>query len=178
MTHRLRAEHDAILVGIGTILQDDPRLTCRLPEPPRQPVRVVLDTHLRLPTGARLFDDVSLSPVWVLCVTPAPERKAALEGRGARIHALPDLKPPTVCAFLEREGLSSVLVEGGSGILTSFFQSDCFDRLVITITPTLLGSGLPAIRFPSPTGASDLRRFPGAQWRIEGEDVVLDWSRG
>lgn len=173
-THRLRAEHEAILVGIGTVLADDPLLTCRLVPCDRQPIRLVLDGRLRLPPQARLFEDVKRSPLWVLTHEQNPPQAEALRRRGAEVFTLENLQPLTVATWLKTQGLSSLLVEGGSAVLGSFFQAGVYDRLEITVTPRLLGEGLRALPLPVdfvPVG------LEGGNWAILGSDVVFRWRR-
>ncbi len=150
LTHQLRAAHDSILVGIGTIIADNPRLTVRLVEG-ADPVPVILDSQLRFPLNSNLIKN-RVSPVIATTFPASPQRQEVLEEAGAQVirvaaddrgwvdlHAL--LK-----ALAERE-ISSVMVEGGARVITSFLSQRLVDRIVITITPKLLG-GLHAVENP------------------------------
>jgi riboflavin-specific deaminase-like protein len=155
LTHQLRAAHDAIVVGIGTVLADDPQLTVRLVQG-QDPQPVVLDSHLVFPQGARLFQAAKLP--WLATVAPAnPDRIASFEAQGVRILQLPadshqrvDL--PAFLEALASQGISSIIVEGGARLLTSFLKGGLADRVIITIAPVLVG-GLAVVNerlFPIP----------------------------
>ncbi len=143
MTHSLRAAHSAILVGIGTVLADDPALTVRLTSG-NSPQPVILDSHLRTPPDASLL--CNERPAWI-ATTPAgaqSSRRRRLERAGARIFTLPadeagrvDLAALPGC--LGAEGVASLMVEGGARVLTSFLEKGLADYAVITIAPVFLG---------------------------------------
>ncbi len=148
LTHALRASHDAILIGIGTVLADDPRLTVRLVEG-HDPQPIVLDSQLRLPINARLLDHPK--PVYVATTaTPdAQDRRHALEQRGIKVLQLPmdasgrvDL--PALLQRLGEMGIQSVMVEGGAQTITSFLTAPLAHYAVVTIAPVFVG-GLHAI---------------------------------
>lgn len=147
MTHELRAAHDGILVGIGTILIDDPRLTVRLASG-RNPQPIVLDSNLRFPLAAALLKHPSHS-LWVAVTDPDPERQPEIEACGAQIIRLPPAPNGGVDlhALLERLGelgVQSLMVEGGARVIQSFLEARLVDRLVFTIIPRLVG-GVKAI---------------------------------
>jgi GTP cyclohydrolase II len=151
LTHRLRAASDAILVGIGTVLADDPRLTARLAGD-EHPQPVVVDSRLRFPLDARLFGHPTRKP-WIAAGERAdPARAQALEAAGASILRLPEQPDGRVDlgALLDRlghRGIASLMVEGGSAIITSFLAGRLADQLVLTIAPRLVG-GLRAVEGP------------------------------
>ena len=135
--HLLRARNDAILVGRGTILADDPTLTCRLPGMScRSPVRVVLDRRLRTPPEARLFDDLMV-PVWLVCSADEEHPNTdALQDRGAEIVAVPVdnhglLALRDALETLAGRGITRVLVEGGPSVARAFLDADLIDEIVI-----------------------------------------------
>jgi diaminohydroxyphosphoribosylaminopyrimidine deaminase/5-amino-6-(5-phosphoribosylamino)uracil reductase len=143
--HLLRSEHDAVLVGVGTILADDPELTVRLVEG-RSPLRVVLDTRLRTPAKARVIGD---GRCLVLGAESAPlENVRALEQAGARVILLPSdeatgrLPVDRVLSTLASEGVSMLLVEGGSSVISAFIQARAVDEFSLFLAPTLLGRGI------------------------------------
>ncbi len=148
LTHRLRAVHAGILVGIGTVLADDPSLTARLVGGPH-PQPVILDRTLRLPIESRLAARRDL-PVWVFCGPDAAlERQSALEARGVKVLRVGcdpggNLDLAEVLACLSQLGLASLMVEGGSRVLTSFLRSGLADQALITIAPFWAG-GLPSV---------------------------------
>lgn len=148
VAHRLRAERDAVVVGVGTILQDDPLLTVRHARG-RTPLRVVLDSSLRTPADAAIWTTVKDAPVVIATVSAHPERRAALADRGATIWSFEADASGRVPlgALLRRlasEGRLSLLVEGGAEVHTSFLREGYADRVAIGIAPVILGgSGAP-----------------------------------
>jgi 3,4-dihydroxy 2-butanone 4-phosphate synthase/GTP cyclohydrolase II len=141
-THRLRDAHDAVLVGIGTVLADDPRLTVRSIEG-KDPRPVVLDSRLRLPSSARLWSHPL--PPWIFCGKEAhPEARRALEARGAQVQTVPQasgryLDLVAVLAALGERGVAGLMVEGGAEVITSFLSAGLVDRVVVTIAPVFVG---------------------------------------
>jgi diaminohydroxyphosphoribosylaminopyrimidine deaminase/5-amino-6-(5-phosphoribosylamino)uracil reductase len=133
----LREEHDAILVGSGTLLADDPRLDRRLGLAAGPNLRVVLDRRLRTPPEARLF--TVPGPVLIYAQPPHGERREALETRGGEVVELPSVAPAAVLADLYGRGVRSVLVEGGGEVLASFVESGCYDRVAVDCAPLLIG---------------------------------------
>jgi diaminohydroxyphosphoribosylaminopyrimidine deaminase/5-amino-6-(5-phosphoribosylamino)uracil reductase len=134
--HLLRAQSDAILVGIGTALADDPLLTCRLPGmEERSPIRVVLDQNLRLPVSSRLVQSARETPLWMICSELAEAATAAkLGAAGAEIMRLPPgdtpgLSPGAVLAALSEKGVSRLMIEGGSRVTASFVAADLVDEI-------------------------------------------------
>ena len=146
LTHRLRASHSAILVGIGTILADDPQLNVRLIQG-KNPQPVVLDSRLRTPPKARVFQ--SMYP-WIASTLPVESgRAAALEARGAKLLVFPAgddgrVQLPRLLQRLTELGISHLMVEGGTAVITSFLREGLVDLLVLTIAPILVG-GQPTI---------------------------------
>lgn len=136
MTHRLRAAHDAILVGIGTVLSDDPQLTVRL-APGRSPRPVVLDSHLRTPPTARLLHERSAV---IFCNASAPaDSEAALSAASAHIARQPvngRIDLASMLAQLAELGIRSLMVEGGGEVIASFVADGITDRVVLTTAPT------------------------------------------
>lgn len=152
--HLLRANHDAILIGIGTALADDPELTCRLPGlEAANPVRVVLDSALRLPVTSRLAQGAaSTAPTWVVTRADADQaRAAALESLGVRLLRVdPDdtgrLPIAAVLTALAGQGITRLLVEGGPSVATSFLKAGLVDQIEWFRAPMLIGGdGLPAV---------------------------------
>ena len=141
LTHRLRAGHSAILIGIGTILADDPQLNVRLTQG-KNPQPVILDSHLRTPPQSRVFR--SMFP-WIASTLPVePGRAAALESRGAKLLIFPAgddgrVQLPFLLSRLAELGIRHLMVEGGTAVITSFLREDLVDLLVLTIAPILVG---------------------------------------
>jgi 3,4-dihydroxy 2-butanone 4-phosphate synthase/GTP cyclohydrolase II len=140
MTHQLRSVHSAIMVGINTILADDPTLTARRVGGPH-PQPAILDSHLRTPMTARILERQPL----IFCIESAPhEAELKLSEAGAQIVRLPatlhqriDLN--AMLNWLSDHGANSLMVEGGAGVITSFLQEGLADWLVITVAPLLVG---------------------------------------
>jgi len=182
LTHALRARHDAILVGIGTMLADDPQLTVRLVEG-RNPRPVIVDSQLRCPTGARLFLAAAGQPI-IATTTLAPESRAvALQQAGARILRLPHtpdgrVSLPDLLTALRAEGIASLMVEGGAGIITSFIRLQLVDEIALTIAPLFVG-GVRAVTGLLSADAAALPRLRNLAWQQLGPDFVvqgaLDW---
>lgn len=145
--HLLRAQHDAILVGIGTVLADDPDLTCRLPGlEDRSPVRVVLDSRLRVPLTSKLVATARQVPTWVVTASDAdPARADALEGEGVRVLNV-DTDVHVTLSVLAGQGITRLLVEGGPSVATSFLKAERVDRMEWFRAPLVIGGdGLPAV---------------------------------
>ncbi|HHO51081.1 MAG TPA: bifunctional diaminohydroxyphosphoribosylaminopyrimidine deaminase/5-amino-6-(5-phosphoribosylamino)uracil reductase RibD, partial [Deltaproteobacteria bacterium] len=150
--HVLRARHDAILVGIGTALADDPRLNTRLPpgvlpgpQISRDPVPVVLDTHLRLPGTAQLLQGPGAV---VICGPEAPQRE--LQAEIVRVPRLPGggVDPVAALAALSERGLHRVLVEGGGRIHRTLLDAALVDNLELYLAPIVLPGGRPWVAGP------------------------------
>ncbi len=157
---RLRRLHDGVLVGIGTVLADDPLL---LPEPRvRRPYhRIVLDSSLRLPLSSRLVASAPLSPVWVVTGKGRGPKQARLEARGVRVLNAPTVRGrvalPSALRALRERGLWSLMVEGGSEVLGSFLREELFDEVALFRAPVLLGGrgSVPAFGGPDPLRIGD-----------------------
>ena len=138
-SHRLRAEACAVLTGIGTVRDDDPRLTVRHVETSRQPLRVVVDSRLETPPGAKLLEGGAL----VFCALEDAARSSALRERGAEVVVVPDAGGKVDLAAmmqeLGRRGLNEVLVEAGFKLNGSLLAAGLVDELVIYLAPHLLG---------------------------------------
>ncbi|HUN21573.1 MAG TPA: RibD family protein [Anaerolineales bacterium] len=171
LTHRLRAAHQAILVGIGTVLSDDPRLTVRL-APGTHPQPVILDSFLRVPLNCKLLTQ---SRPWLITTEQADIiRREQLRDMGAQVivanrngHGQVDLAD--ALQQMARRGVRSVMVEGGSTVLTSFLQSGLIDHLVVTVAPLVLGGlrAVNALSTPLPLQSPHWERF-GNDWVFWG----------
>ncbi|HZW17011.1 MAG TPA: RibD family protein [Brevundimonas sp.] len=168
--HRLRAAHDAILVGVETVLADDPELTARLPgRSVDQPLRVVLDSRLRTPPTAKLARGETLI---LAAVTPSAVGSATVE------QVESEDGRPTVAAVLaaiRRRGAASVLIEGGGQAAASFLQAGVVDRLEWFRAPILLGGeGRPCVAALALTQLADAPRFRRLAAEPCGDDL---WER-
>ncbi|MFW6107554.1 MAG: bifunctional diaminohydroxyphosphoribosylaminopyrimidine deaminase/5-amino-6-(5-phosphoribosylamino)uracil reductase RibD, partial [bacterium] len=149
--HRVRGRVDAVIVGIGTALADDPELTCRLARPRRVAARVVLDSEARLPAESKLAQSASETPVIVATTDAAPNaRRAALAALECRVIELPTNKGradvSALLVMLGEEGMTNVLVEGGGEVLGSFFDAGQVDEVMVFVGAKVLGGpGLPPV---------------------------------
>lgn len=138
LVHKWRAESDAIAVGIGTALADDPLLTARI-EGARQPKRVVFDSNARLPLDSQLLQTLDQAPVFVVTAPEAPaESVSALEAAGIEVLVATDLE--SALRELARNEVTSLFLEGGQTLASSFLTSDLIDESRTFIAPVLLGS--------------------------------------
>ncbi len=139
--HVERSQHDAIAVGINTVLEDDPLLTTRVPGIDHAPVRIVFDTHLRIPDTAKIL---SGDNVWIVCGPNADvARRIALEDRKIKVIVASDL-PEALRVFAEN-GLTRLLIEGGPTLIGSFIEANLYDRLLWFIAPIKIGTGKDAV---------------------------------
>ncbi|HEX2032910.1 MAG TPA: bifunctional diaminohydroxyphosphoribosylaminopyrimidine deaminase/5-amino-6-(5-phosphoribosylamino)uracil reductase RibD [Chloroflexota bacterium] len=181
--HRLRDVVDAILVGVNTVLADDPQLTTRLEpaqRPPRHPWRVVLDSTGRTPLSARLLAPDLPGRTTIFTTDRAPaERRAALERAGAEVCVVPAeggrvaLHP--VLEDVGRRKVTSLLVEGGSAVLGAFFDAGLVDRVLAFVAPLIIGGR----EAPGPVGGTgaptlaDARRLLQVEVRRRGVDTLI-----
>lgn len=178
ITHRLRAMHEAILVGIGTLLADDPRLTAHRVGGPH-PRPVVLDSRLRCPPGARLFDHPQ-TPI-IAGVAPLDvDRREGLEVAGAEVLGLPAGSDGRVAlgallAALAERDIGSVMVEGGAEVITAFLRCRWVDYAVVTVAPVWAG-GYHAVGDLGATGWGELPRLREVICQPAGEDLTV-WGR-
>ncbi len=179
--HEIRSEADAILVGIRTVLEDDPRLTARLPGKNQQPAKIVLDPHFKIPLTSRLLTGPRSSPVYIF-VSPKSfkdSKARALERKGAGVAVLPvdskgRFRLQQLLLQLGRWEITVLLVEGGGETWMQFYQSGNFQEWWIFLAPKLLGSDARPL-----VGKLGLKKLPGrnplrlADAQLLGEDLSL-----
>jgi GTP cyclohydrolase II len=176
ISHALRAACDAVLVGRGTVVADDPRLTVRA-VPGVSPRRVVLDSALRVAADARVLDPDAATTIVTTSNAPT-DRREALQRRGVHVVVVDedaDHRPDLAAALgaLRREGVESVLVEGGAAVITGLLAARLVDRMIVAIAPLVVGSGVEAV------GELGIRRIGDGIRLVErsvhpvGDDILL-----
>jgi GTP cyclohydrolase II len=175
ISHGLRAACDAVLVGVGTAIIDDPQLTVRM-VPGSSPLRVILDSTLRLPATARAFDGQATTVV-LTTSSSSEDRRAALRARAVGVHIV-DAGPrgvhlATALATLRALGVGSLLVEGGARVITSFFAEKLVDRLVVGIAPTIMGTGVEAVGDLGVESVAESVRLTNRSIHQAGSDLLL-----
>jgi diaminohydroxyphosphoribosylaminopyrimidine deaminase/5-amino-6-(5-phosphoribosylamino)uracil reductase len=178
--HALRAAHDAIMVGTGTVIADDPQLTCRLPGLARHsPVRIVIDRHLRIPPSMRLISGARDVPTWILTLASAdPARRQAFVSSGVAIVEIepePDGSIGLAAALraLGERGITRLLVEGGGQLAAALVRARLVDRLVCVHAPMLIGGdGMPAIAPFELGGLAGAPNFERLSTETVGADVL------
>jgi diaminohydroxyphosphoribosylaminopyrimidine deaminase/5-amino-6-(5-phosphoribosylamino)uracil reductase len=175
--HRLRAQHDAIMVGIGTVLADDPQLTVKLVKG-RNPLRICLDSTLRIPLNAQILRDDGETLI-VTTETNAQKKIEALHKQGKEVLVVRRGQDGRVALKalmkqLAERGISSVLVEGGQKVITSLLKEGLVNRMVVIAAPLILGRGIDGI---GDLGITDLEgAIKPSSYKVSriAEDVVFD----
>ena len=178
--HALRASHDAIMVGTGTVVADDPQLTCRLPGLDHcSPVRVVIDRHLRIPPAARIIADARRVPTWVLTFRSAdPGRRARFLANRVTLIDVDDdgegqIDLAAALRALGARGITRLLVEGGARLAAAFFRARLIDRVVWVHAPLVIGGeGIPAIAGLDLAALADAPAFERLSTETIGDDVL------
>lgn len=182
VTHGLRNTTDALLVGVDTVIIDDPSLTTRLPdtEDVRDPLRVVLDTNLRLPPETKILRRHSEAPTWIYCSPLAPaDKKERLLAAGAVVHtadvtAEGKLDIRAVLSHLGMHGICSVLVEGGARVHGSMLSHALVDEVYLFTAPFFIGEqGIPLFAGFSRISAETAPRLENLECRMLGNDILL-----
>jgi len=181
--HRLRSTHDAILVGAGTVIADDPDLTVRHVKG-RNPIRIVVDSHLRLPLGAKILQDQESARTIVATTgQAAPEKMLQLQEQGIETLLVDEfvgeadrgqVNLPKLFRELGKKQIASVLVEGGSAIITSLLKEKLADRLVIIVAPKILGRGIEAVADLGNQTMDEATRILFRKVYRRGEDIIID----
>ncbi len=178
--HALRAAHDAVMVGVGTVVADDPRLTVRHVEG-RSPLRVVVDSQLRLPLAANVIRDSAAPTLVATTDRAAEERVRSVQRVGVEVLVVQEDEQGRVdlthlLRRLGERGLESVMIEGGARLITSALRLRVVDRLVVTIAPKLIGQGIEAVGDLDIARLSEAIEFDRAGFTRLGDDLVFDGS--
>ena len=178
VSHALGATCDAVLVGAGTVLSDDPQLTVRM-VPGASPLRVVLDSTLRTPVDAKVFDDEAATVVLTTERADAARRRELVD-RHVGVHVLPSgrhgVDLHAGLAALRADGIETLLVEGGSRVITSVLEAGVVDRLIVGVAPRIIGQGTDAVGPLGITSVADGVRLTNRTVHLVGDDVLLGWD--
>jgi diaminohydroxyphosphoribosylaminopyrimidine deaminase/5-amino-6-(5-phosphoribosylamino)uracil reductase len=182
--HALRGRHDAVMVGVGTVLADDPDLTCRIAGfAPRPAPRIVADSHLRTPLTARIVATAHETPTWILHRDGADAaRIEALTAAGVTcVETTGDemgIEPRAALAALAQAGLTSILLEGGARLAAAFLRADMVDRLVLYQAPAIIGGdGVPAVQAMGVGLLDAMPRFRRVAETAVGDDLLTEFFR-
>ena len=182
--HALRGRNDAIMVGVGTVLTDDPELTCRIPGfRPNPLVRVVADSHLRTPLTARLVATAADTPTWIAIREGTdPERRRAFAALGVELLEVAGTEAGVdlgqALGGMAEAGINTVLVEGGAQLAAALLRADLVDRLAWFHAPSVLGAdGWPAAQAFGTGLLADMPRFTRVSVQPVGNDVLSEYRR-
>ena len=180
--HQIRNQVDAILIGVETALIDNPSLTTRLDgvEETRDPLRIVLDSRLRLPTEARMLNQDSSAETWVFCSEQASsEKELQLVKSGAKVFRVPSAADKRVdlselLCFLGQRDITSVLVEGGARVHGAFYRQNLVDELLLFYAPCIIGDlGTPLVHGYTLTNRLEAPLFRSTSVQLLGTDVLF-----
>jgi diaminohydroxyphosphoribosylaminopyrimidine deaminase/5-amino-6-(5-phosphoribosylamino)uracil reductase len=182
--HQMRAAHDAVLVGVGTVLADDPLLTARtVPLPQQQPVRIVADSVLRTPVHSRLLNSAGLGRIILASATQTGDERRTVFADSCEVWGVsgPDgrVNPADLLDRCAVEGLNKVFLEGGGKLAASFAKAGLIDTIEWFRAPILIGGdGLPAIAALGLTEMEDAPRWKSVSVERIGDDVLETYKRG
>ncbi len=179
--HKIRSQVDAVMIGVGTILRDDPQLTVRLQRGSvRNPIRVIVDSHLRTPPAARVLHPGTGAEVFIAALSGVPsEKEAALRARGARILAVPPRDGRVDLAELMRQlgerGITSILMEGGSELNASALAQGVVDKVLIFFAPMIMGGwdSPPIVGGRGPLNLQEARQLTRISIQKLGRDRLI-----
>jgi riboflavin-specific deaminase-like protein len=169
--HRLRALVDAVVVGVGTAIQDDPLLTVRRVEGP-SPARVVVDPNGRLPPTARVLAADGIRRLVITALDTSGQLPNGVERIPIRLHD-GQLAPAAIILALATRGFRRILVEGGADTVSRFVAARCLDRLHVVVAPIILGAGRPSLTLPPIERVDEAVQAP-MRVHVLGGDVLLD----
>ncbi|HQT68509.1 MAG: riboflavin biosynthesis protein RibD [Rhodospirillales bacterium 20-60-12] len=183
-THAMRGRHDALMVGVGTVLADNPELTCRLAGfRQRGMIRIIVDSHLRTPLTGNLVRSAGQTPLWLLHRDGAdPARMAALKSAGVRLFELPasstgiDLKAGL--EHLAKSGITRLMVEGGATLAAALLREHLVDRLAWFHAPAIMGGdGYPAAQAFGVANLASMPRFQPVSATRYGQDYLTTFRK-
>lgn len=176
--HVERSQHDAIMVGIGTVLADDPLLTVRLGESLPQPRRIVMDAGLKIPLDCQLIETVDQAPLWIFYKDDPENKTQVLRDRGAKLIQVDPHDIQSVLKALAGEGVTRLLVEGGATVMTAFVESGLYDRFLCFRAPSVIGGdGRNGVSFLEIGAMEDVLKLKRIETRILGDDTLEVYER-
>jgi diaminohydroxyphosphoribosylaminopyrimidine deaminase/5-amino-6-(5-phosphoribosylamino)uracil reductase len=181
--HTLRSIHDGVLVGIGTILADNPSLTVRLTKG-KNPRRIIVDGRLRIPLRAKVLNDEEVDKTIIVATERANRGKVqSLKNLGAEIlwaekNQRGEVDMKDLLGKLGRMGITSVLVEGGAKIITSFLTERLADKIVIVMAPRLIGDGIEAVGNLGIRDLNEALQISKMKTRRLGDDIIIEGYLG
>ena len=180
----MRGRHDAVLAGVGTVLSDDPELTCRIEGFRKAPlIRIIVDSHLRTPLMSKLVRSAKDHPLWLLHRDGADKlRKRALEDAGAKLFELPSspagIDLPAAMRTLAAHGLTRILAEGGGTLAAALLRENLVDRLAWFHAPAIIGGdGWPATQAFGVTTLKTMPRFTPVSQERWGDDYLTTYTK-
>jgi diaminohydroxyphosphoribosylaminopyrimidine deaminase / 5-amino-6-(5-phosphoribosylamino)uracil reductase len=179
LAHKLRATHDAILVGAGTVLMDDPELTVRLVKG-KNPLRIVLDSSLCIPLTAKILKNQDLARTLVVASPDAPpEKYEALHEMDIDTLSVDETADGRInlrklLRALGGKNIASVLIEGGATVITSILKEKLADRLIVVVAPKIIGKGIEAVGDLDIQSIDEAIRFSRCRTMKKGDDIIFD----
>jgi diaminohydroxyphosphoribosylaminopyrimidine deaminase/5-amino-6-(5-phosphoribosylamino)uracil reductase len=180
----MRGRHDAVMVGVGTVLADNPDLTCRIPEFRTRPiVRIVADSHLRTPLMSRLVATARENPTWIIKRDGAdPDRRRAFEDLGVALIAVPGASlGVNLVASLQavgKAGITRLMVEGGGQLAAALLRDDLVDRIAWFHAPAIMGGdGWPGVQAFGIEKLASMPRFTRLRSTPLGDDMLTEFTR-
>ncbi len=179
LTHALRADHDAVMVGAGTVRHDNPQLTVRSVRGP-SPARIILAPHFGIPPDSKLAE--SAAQIRTILVTTETADPPGADDKTIELLRMKENKfgmidPEELLSRLVDFGIQSLLIEGGSRVLSSFMQADLIDEISVGYAPSVIGQGISPFEDFNPVSWSGRPRFRIARIKHYGEDVVITYNR-
>ena len=178
VSHGLRAACDCVMVGVGTVIRDDPELTVRMVAG-ASPMRAVLDTGLRIPADAKVLAEGAATTVFTTARSD-PDRRAELRCRGVRVEVTDEVDGrvsiPAALATLRSTGTESVLVEGGSEVITALLAAGLADRIIVGIAPVVIGAGTEAVNNLGVRRVAAGIHLENRTMLPVGDDIVVAWD--
>ncbi|MDY6892678.1 MAG: bifunctional diaminohydroxyphosphoribosylaminopyrimidine deaminase/5-amino-6-(5-phosphoribosylamino)uracil reductase RibD [Chloroflexota bacterium] len=178
LAHQLRSFHDAVLVGINTVLTDNPQLTVRLVDG-RNPLRIVIDSKLRIPLNSRILQDQETAPTVIATTSRNSEKSSSLRQIGIEVLDVAEDREGRVDLVelfqkLGKRNISSVLVEGGATVITSLIRQGLADKLLVILSPKITGKGIDTIGDLEILDIGRALRFSFVRTYRSGEDLVIE----